>query len=259
MRRKIYFTFIPLALIMSFAFLVAADTIPNEGQKVLFQEDFSESELDMSRWKLTKDGDFSQLAVDVQRVEREGRDDHRLKLMANTLKTSDPMKYLGVRSVKKIDLSQLREVSFDLDWNAQRNGCYLAAALYICPVESENPKKEKEWVKFEWTGVPPGKNIRTNFWAKINRAPKQLYTDWGPRDENGRPQGRPVAPGDHRIKLLFDNKGIQVSVDDKQLCYVEHSLSFAAGYLYLQMSSGTNYPAREVYFDNITVTAAETQ
>jgi hypothetical protein len=263
LRREICFILIPLTLIVSFAFPATADTIKNEGQgegqKVLFQEDFSESELDMSRWKLTRDGDFNQMAVDLQRVEREGRDDHRLRLMANTLETSDPIKHLGIRSVERMDLSQLRAVSFDLDWNAQRNGCYLAAALYICPVESENPRKEKEWVKFEWTGVPPGKNIRTNVWAKANGGLKQLYTDWGSRDENGRPQGRTVAPGEHRIQLLFGDRGIRISVDSRQIFYAEHSLSFAAGYLYLQMSSGTNYPSREVYFDNINVTAAETR
>ena len=70
------FILIPLVLIVSSAFPGAADTGTNEGQgagqKVLFQEDFSESQLDMSRWKLTKDGDFNQMTMDVQRVEREG-------------------------------------------------------------------------------------------------------------------------------------------------------------------------------------------
>jgi len=227
--------------------------------KVLFQESFSRSELDMSRWKLTREGDFNQFAVDVQPVVDKDRNDGRLRLMSNTLDTSNPIKYLGVRSMKRVALAQLRELSFDLDWNNQQNGCYLAAALYICPLESENPKKEKEWVKFEWTGVPPGKNIRTNVWANVNGALEQLYTDWGPRDGNGRPQGRVVSPGDHRIKLLFDDRGIRVWADSKQLCYVEYSANFDSGYLYLQMSSGTNYPAREVYFDNITVISSELQ
>lgn len=224
---------------------------------VLFQENFDAEKLDTSRWKPTQDGDFNQFAVDVQPADDKEKNDHRLRLMVNTLGTSDPVKYLGVRSMEKLDLGQLREISFDLDWNDQQNGCYLTAALYVCPVESNNPKNEKDWIKFEWTGVPPGKNIRTNVWANVNGALKQLYTDWGPRGEDGRPLGWPVKPGKHRIKLLFDGKGIRVWADSKQLCYVNHSANFTAGYLYLQMSSGTNYPGREVYFDNITVTAKE--
>jgi len=228
-----------------------ADKTQSEKGTVLFFENFDKGKLDISRWSVTKDGDFNQFAVDVQ--PGKGKD-YRLRLMANTLKTSDPLKYLGVRSIKKVDFSDAKEISFDLDWNNQRNGCYLTAGLYICPVESENPKKEKDWIKFEWVGVPPGKNIRTNVWANVNGAPKQLYTDWGPRDENGRPQGWPVKPGNHRIKLLLDSKDVWGWADSKQLCNSVHSLNFTSGYLYFQMSSGTNYLQREVYFDNIVVT-----
>jgi hypothetical protein len=231
----------------------------HEKEIVLFQENFDAGKLDTSRWELTQDGDFNQFAVDVQSADDREKSDHRLRLMANTLETSDPVKYIGVRSIEKLDLGQLREISFDLDWNDQQNGCYLATGLYVCPVESSNPKNENDWIKFEWTGVPPGRNIRTNVWANVNGALKQLYTDWGSRDENGRPLGWPVKPGKHRIKLLFDGKGIRVWADSKQLCYADHSVDFASGYLYLQMSSGTNYPSREVYFDNIIVTAGEAE
>jgi len=33
-------------------------------------------------------------------------------------------------------------------------------------------------------------------------------------------------------------------------------LEFTTAYLYLQMSSGTNYPPREVYFDNVLAVSA---
>lgn len=92
-----------------------------------------------------------------------------------------------------------------------------------------------------------------------NGAMRELYTDWGPEGENGKLQGWPVKPGSHQIKLLLDSKGIRVWADSKQLCYSLHLLNFTSGYLYLQMSSGTNYPDREVYFDNIIVTTVETQ
>ncbi|MFQ6039503.1 MAG: YdjY domain-containing protein [Candidatus Poribacteria bacterium] len=227
--------------------------------RVLFSEHFDSGILDTSRWKITKDGDFNQLAVDVKDIDSSADVDYRLRLMANTIGTSDSVKYLGARSQVKIDFSQPTEIAFDLDWNAQQNGCYLTAGLYICPVESENPQKEKDWVRFEWVGVPPGKNIRANVWASSDGAMKQLYTDWGPVSENGKPQGWPVKPGNHRIKLMLDSEGIRVWADSKQLCYAQYSFSFTSAYLYLQMSSGANYPDREVYFDNIIVTAMGAQ
>ncbi|MBM3238566.1 hypothetical protein FJZ31_19905 [Candidatus Poribacteria bacterium] len=229
-------------------------TAENQREKVIFSEHFDRGNLDASRWKITQDGEFNQFAVDVKDIASSADVDYRLRIMANTIGTSDPVKYLGARSQVKIDFSQPTEIAFDLDWNAQENGCYLTAGLYICPVESENPKKEKDWIKFEWVGVPPGKNIRANVWASANGAMKELYTDWGPEGENGKPQGWPVKPGNHRIKLLLDSKGIGVWADSKQLCYALHSLNFTSGYFYLQMSSGTNYHDREIYFDNIIVT-----
>ena len=228
-------------------------TAKSQMERMLFVENFDRGSLDISKWKITKDGDFNQFAVDVKDIDSSADVDYRLRFMANTIETSDPVKYLGVKSQMKIDFNQPIEIAFDLDWNAQQNGCYLTAGLYICPVESENPKKEKDWVKFEFVGVPPGKNIRTNVWSSANSAMKELYTDWGPASENGKPQGWSLKPGNHRIKLLLDSKGILVWADSKQLCYALHSLNFTSGYIYLQMSSGTNYPDREIYFDNIIV------
>ncbi|MFC1714360.1 hypothetical protein ACFL6S_11890 [Candidatus Poribacteria bacterium] len=232
----------------------------DEGQRdkkggVLFQDNFDRDILDGSRWVITQDGDFNQFAVDFQNIGVEEESNYRLRLIANTRGTSDPLKYLGVRSIRKIDFAKGREISFDLDWNNQQNGCYLTASLYICPSVGENPKKERNWLKFEWTGVPPGKNIRTNVWGRINGGLKQLYTDWGPRDENGRAKGKVVKPGNHRVRLLLDKTDIRVWVDRKEIYHGPHSLIFTSGYLYLQMSSGTNYPTRMVYFDNVIVTA----
>ena len=40
---------------------------------------------------------------------------------------------------------------------------------------------------------------------------------------------------------------------DETYSLSNHNLNFTTAYIYLQMSSGTNYPSREVYFDNILV------
>ena len=220
-----------------------------EEEKIIFQDNFDQGNLDTSKWNAIKDGDFKQFSTDVKNINNNGEKDYQLNLMANTMETSDQVKYLGIRNLQKIDFSEAKEVSCDLDWNDQQNGCYLTAGLYICPIESQNPKKEKDWIGFEWTGVPPGKNIRNSVLASTDGAMKELYTDWGPDR-----QGWPVKLGSYKIKLLLDSKGIRVWADSKQLCYVPYPLNFSSGYIYLQISSGTNYPSREVYFDNITVT-----
>lgn len=50
-------------------------------------------------------------------------DDHRLKLIANTIGTSDDtVKFHGIRNIYRVDFSRGLNISFDLDWNNQSNG-----------------------------------------------------------------------------------------------------------------------------------------
>lgn len=222
---------------------------------VMFQEDFDQGSLDSSRWEVTIDGDFAEVVVDVYDVDPSEDTDYRLRLRADTIATSDPLKFLGVRSRNEFDFSTGRAVSFDLDWNNQSNGCYLTASLYLCPTVSSNPKNESNWLKFEYTGVPPGRNVRINIWEKIDGVVKQLQTDWGPRDEQGRPIGKPLELGSHRVDLLLEENSLRVFENSKEIFQLsDYELGFTTAYIYLQMSSGTNYPSREVYFDDITVT-----
>ena len=227
---------------------------PSDQSSVLFQEDFERGSLDTSLWEVTIDGDFAEAVVDVVDVDPSEDIDYRLRLRANTIGTSDPLKYLGVRSKNEVDLSTEESVSFDLDWNNQANGCYLTAALYLCPTVSSNPRNESNWLKFEYTGVPPGRNIRINIWEKVDGTVNPLYTDWGPRDDPGRPIGKPLGLVTHRVEILLDKESLKVLQDgDEIYALSNHNLNFTTAYIYLQMSSGTNYPSREVYFDNILV------
>ena len=238
--------------IMLMIWLVGCDSAMESHS--LFQENFEQGALDSSKWEITVDGDFSDFLVDVYDVDDSEDTDYRLRLQANTIGTSDPLKYLGVRSVRELDFSNGTEVSFDLDWNDQANGCYLTAALYLCPTVSSNPKDEDNWLKFEYVGVPPGRNVRVNVWEKINGVVKAYYTDWGPRDEEDRPIGKYLEPGNHRIELLLGNNNLRVLEDNEEIYeHADHEPNFTAAYVYLQISSGTNYPTRTVYFDNIMV------
>lgn len=254
LRNSIIYTILLLGLNM-LCILSCVHQKTNLFPEEVFKEDFDLGTLDLTLWQITKDGDFKEEEITVFNSAGNKKQDYKLKLRANTLGTSDPYKYLGIRSLESINFDKIRIISFDIDWNKQKNGCYLGAALYICPYKSENPKKEKDWIKFEYTGVPPGQNVRLNIWCNVNSSLKKLYTDWGLRDDNNKPLGKPLADGNHTIKIQIDNTYIQVFEDEKEIFPVSpHGMNFHSGYLYIQMSSGTNYPSREIYFDNILVT-----
>jgi len=84
--------------------------------------------------------------------------------------------HINIKRVEFHDgFSDGKELCFDLDWNNQSNGCYLTASLYLCPtVTTGNPGNEKDWLKFEYVGVPPGRNARCVIATKI--AGVDLYT-----------------------------------------------------------------------------------
>ncbi len=213
-------------------------------------DDFQAGRLDSTRWQRTENGDFKEATVDVLDVDSEGGGDYWLRLRTDTIGTQDDtVKFLGVRSVSQANFAKGVVVSFDLDWNKQANGCYLSAALYLCPtITSTNPKDEADWFKLEDVGVPPGKNVRSIVARKVDGTVRYLDKDGWPEDRHG----RQVA--NQHINLLIDSDKVCVRENGRELYSTSsHGLPFKRAYLYLQMSSHSNYPAREVYFDNISI------
>jgi hypothetical protein len=82
---------------------------------------------------------------------------------------------------------------------------------------------------------------------------RQLYTEGWPHEQRS---GRKI--GLQRVRLAVQGGVLHVWENDslpfEGTGPVSEQLSRA--YLYLQMSSHSNYPAREVYFDNIQVSSA---
>jgi len=252
--RKEMMRFISLVGVLSIFLLSLSGCKSVVRRPEVFSEDFEKGRLDLSRWEVTSDGDFAEAIVDVLDVVPGEETDYRLRLRANTIGTSDPLKYLGVRSRNTINLNLAKTILFDLDWNKQTNGSYLTASFYLCPTVSKNPKEENDWLKFEYVGVPPGRNVRINIWVKVDGAVYPLHVDWGPRDDNDRPLGNPLGLSSHRISLFLDKSRMRVVQDDEEIFPLsKHNLSFTIAYIYLQMGSGTNYPSREIYFDNIII------
>ena len=149
----------------------------------------------------------------------------------------------------KVDFSRGLNISFDLDWNNQSNGCYLTGSVYLCPTATnENPRDEADWLKFEYVGVPLGKNARCVIATKIDGRTGWLYTEGWPEDRSGR------KIVNQHIKIIMDDASFKVMENGREIYASQHDLTFSSAYIYLQMSSHSNYPAREIYFDDVMVT-----
>ena len=217
----------------------------------MFNENFSAGVLNAQTWQITREGDFKESIIDVYDVDPSENVDSRLRLGMNTIGTRDyTVKFEGVKSVEKVNFSDGNEISFDLDWNNQSNGCYLTGSVYLCPTATyTNPEDETDWIKFEYVGVPPGQNVRSVIANKIDGKSRLLYDEGWPEERTG----RKIA--DQHIKIILDNKSFKILENGKELYTSPSSdLSFTSAYIYLQMSSHSNYPLREIYFDNVVVT-----
>ncbi|MGA1864941.1 MAG: hypothetical protein ACMUHX_07760 [bacterium] len=215
-----------------------------------FFDDFNDTDLNHERWDITRKGDFRISTIDIVDVDLGAKRDYRLRLRADTINTADgTVKYHGVRCRYKINFEIPKRISVDLDWNNHTNGCYLTASIYICPtITTGNPQDEENWLRLEYIGVPPGENARCAVSTKINNSIRHLYTEGWPKNR----QGRFISY--QKIDLFMDDKGFEIFENGKNLYGVKsHGLDFSSGYLYLQMSSHSNYPARDIYFDNIII------
>jgi len=219
--------------------------LPAQGQgegAVVLRDDFSQGQLVESKWERTRCNDFKTEAVDVV--------DGRLRLAASTVGTDDrTVKFHGVRSKEPVvDLSARAEISFELDWNKQANGCYMTAGAYVCPVAAQNPREQRSWVRLLYLGVPPGRNARCQVSAKVAGQEKLLLTEGWPQQRTGREIGL------QRIQITLSRESIVVLENGtKILDASDLHLDFDRAYLYLQHSSHSNYRLREVFFDNVLV------
>jgi len=208
----------------------------------LFQDAFDAPRLDTERWQLTRQGDVKESLIDIV--------DGRLRMRLDTMSTRDEtVKYHGIRTKQAFSLTDGLEIAMDVDWNKQANGCYMTAGLYLSPVATEaNPGGEKDWLKFEYVGVPPGQNARALLAVKVQGRERRVYTEGWPEQRKGRPIGL------QKVRLVIRGNSLQIWENEQKLFETtELALPWPQVYLYLQMSSHSNYRAREVFFDNVCV------
>jgi hypothetical protein len=212
----------------------------------VFEERFSAGRLDEKVWRITRTNDFQKSTIDVLAG--------RLRLHAATIGTKpDTVKFHGVRTLLPVvDFSTPVAVGVELDWNKQANGCYMTAGVYLCATGADTgPTAEPDWVAVEYAGVPPGRNARCLVSARVAGQTRQLFTEGWPENRRGRPIGV------QRIRLEHGHVGLRVVENDKVLYGLpRHGLAFTKAYIYIQMSSHSNYPPREVFFDNVEVRPA---
>jgi hypothetical protein len=194
---------------------------------------------------VTAEGDFREHTVDVV-------PDGRLRLRADTLGTrDDTVKFLGARSRQAFPLDDGLCVAATLDWNEQRNGSYLSAALVLAEEETAgNPMNGRSsWVAVEFVGVPPGRNARRIVSESSEGRRVTLENEGWPRKNR---EGREI--GVVRMVIKMRRQGLEVWENGVRR-YASRSFEapFARAFLHLQISSHSNYPAREIYFDDVHV------
>ncbi len=210
-----------------------------------FQDDFSSRSLEAGRWVATAYGDFKESTVDVT-------SDHRLRLRVDTMGTrDDTVKFLGVRTREAFAVGEGLCVAATLDWNDQANGSYLSATVILAGAETlENPLREQDWLAAEYVGVPPGAHARLQLVSSASGRRRTLEDEGWPRTQReGRKIGRVrvvlfVAP--HASTRLWENGELRHR-STRSTLLVERL------FLHLQISSHSNYRAREVYFDDVEI------
>ena len=216
----------------------------------VFHDDFSAPTLDTTKWQITRQNDFQESTIDIAGTKPENR---RLRLRAATIGTDDrTVKFHGVRTREPVaDLTQPTVIRFQLDWNNQANGCYLTAGIYLCPFAADtNPRDADDWLRVQYIGVPPGKNARCEIARRTRGRLRFIHTEGWPRQQR---TGRRV--GVVNVELRFGS-GRKLAVVENGKTIFEtsaHQLTREAAYLYLQMSSHSNYPPREIFFDSVRV------
>ena len=189
----------------------------------------------------------------------------RLRLRADTQGTDvNTVKYHGVRTVHPVvDISRPTEVTFELDWNHPENDCTMSAGIFICPTATNgNPEDEPNWVKVMYYGMDPGDLARIEISTQINGEQEGwLYDEGFYSNPKGKRTWRKI--GVQHIRMVVSQQSITVWENNQLLCScnlnqrtlmrLEGALPWSSAYLYLQQSSQSNYPAREVFFSNIMV------
>jgi len=201
------------------------------------------------RWVETRHNDFAEAAVEVV-ADPLDSGDGRLRLSAATIGTDDrTVKRLGVVHPRPFDLTQPLTITVDLDWNRQVNGSYLSWQRLLSPTfTTANPEESPDWLAFNLVGVPPGQTARPELLRKNYGNLQEVDRFGWPGIRPGREMGR------ERVTLALTGRALRLALNGKELTAKEDAgFRFDKAYLYLQMTTHSNYPRRELFVDRVEV------
>jgi|GEM_PF-3569254 len=228
-----------------------------DGRALLMGDDFEDGMLHPLRWRTFSVGDFNTVIADV--VPAPGADspaDHRLRLHADTIRAVQvPAKSVGVRFEPLIQFGDGKRIEIELDWNnggGLGNGSYLAAGLMFVPHIDGRPAQQDHWLKIRYIGVPPRDRARLLIETRKKGSDTVLFNeDWPKQNRTGR------AIGKQQLVLHLSATSLRLNENGRTVFETDnHNLGFDRGYLCLLLDTHSNYPPREVYFDNLRVMSA---
>jgi hypothetical protein len=239
-----------VCLVVWLLFPLQLASAPGAGSTSRWHEGFDEGRLDRARWSVTAEGDFKERTVDVVNVGRKDPPDFRLRIRADTRGTrDDSVKFLGVRTVEKLPIRDGTRIEVTLDWNDQANGSYLSAGVIFTPETTNgNPLENRDWLKVEYVGVPPGRNGRLAVSESVGGRERALLDEGWPEANRS---GRRISV--QRLLLSFSGSALEIRENDRLLDSLPLGTDLQRVHLHLQVSSHSNYPPREVFFDDVQV------
>lgn len=231
----------------------ASTPAPTPAPKVEeYVEEFSAEVLDPQRWQATRLNDFQEARWDLQ-PDPEEPGDGRLRLRAATLNTRDAtVKHMGVVLTRPLDLRSPVDVQVDLDWAHQRNGSYLALAAYLAPAfDRTSVTQTPDWLGVRVVGEPPGQTARLEVMRRSHGNLAALERFGWPGTKPGRDMGRV------RLELHLDGRAARLNVDGKErFSTPDAGHRYEQAFLYLELTSHSNYPGRDVFVDRVAIRAA---
>ena len=160
------------------------------------------------------------------------------------------MKYLGVRSARPIPLGAGTRIAVRSHWSEQPNTSYLTGAVVLSPHATDrNPLDTADWLRIAYVGVPPRRDARLLVSLRATSRQRTVYTDGWPE---ANPGGRAV--GAQEVIVCVRDRTLEVREADRQVWRAQpDEVTFGEAYLYLQLSSHSNYPARSIDFDGVRI------
>ncbi len=223
--------------------LAASD---DAGLSGVFVETFEGAALDSARWLVTSAADGKGGA---------SLDAGRLRLWIESMGTlARTVKYFGLRSASSWALTHGLSVAADLDWSQLANASYFSAALVLAPAATAtNPLETDDWVMVQYIGVPPRANGRIEVSARRAGVVKTLFDEgWPDKNRTGRTLGA------QRVELRFIDGGLELRENGNTLWRSSPDvLPFPRAHVYLQVATHSNYPVREIFFDNVAIGPTE--